>query len=193
MKGQKNEILIKQASRPDYQTFCQSFPTLLYFLFSPQKIYNFSVNPNGKLSKENCQSHNSTLNQNLAKEPDLPLLIRPETKSNVSFTKLSRQKSQIANDTYGENIRRLREEKNFLFRKAAAPHEFDTTTLSKVERTERPMAIDYLKPLSQILKTDYKELQFRFSADSLSSNYGKLEYLEDGLDKVINQLKRIKN
>jgi len=46
--------------------------------------------------------------------------------------------------------------------------------------------------LSQILKTDYKQLQIRFLADSINANYGKLEYLEDGLDEVINQLKKSK-
>lgn len=54
------------------------------------------------------------------------------------------------------------------------------------------MSIDYLKPLSQILKIDCKALQVRFLTDSISANYGKLEYLEDSLDEVINQLKKNK-
>ena len=54
------------------------------------------------------------------------------------------------------------------------------------------MSIDYLKPLSKILKIDYKELQVRFLADRINANYGNLEYLEDGLDEVINQIKKNK-
>jgi len=95
-------------------------------------------------------------------------------------------------ETFGEHIRRLREERNLPLRKVAAQLDIDTSTLSKVERGERPMSIDYLKPLAQILKIDYKELQVRFLAASIHANYGKLEYLEDGLEEVINQLKKNK-
>ncbi len=95
-------------------------------------------------------------------------------------------------DSFGSYIRKLREDKGLPLRKVAAQLDVDTSTLSKVERGERPMSIDYLKPLSQILKTDYKELQVRFLADSINANFGKLEYLEDGLCEVINQLKKNK-
>ncbi len=54
------------------------------------------------------------------------------------------------------------------------------------------MAIDYMKPLSQILKIDYKKIQVRFLADSIKANYEKLVYLEDGLDAIIKQLKKNK-
>ncbi len=95
-------------------------------------------------------------------------------------------------ESFGENIRRLREENNLPLRKVAAQLDIDTSTLSKVERGERPISIDYLKPLSQILNTDYKELQIKFLANSIDANYGELEYLMEGLDEVINQLKNKK-
>jgi len=95
----------------------------------------------------------------------------------------------MGKETFGEYIRRLREEMNLPLRKVAAQLDVDTSTLSKVERGDRPMSINYLKPLSQILKTDYRELQVRFLTDSINANYGKLEYLEDGLGEVIKQLK----
>jgi transcriptional regulator with XRE-family HTH domain len=136
--------------------------------------------------------HMPTLKPKLAKEPNFPSRIRPETKLYVSLTKLSKQISQMTKETFGEYIRRLREERNLPLRKVAAQLDVDTSTLSKIERGERPMSIDYLKPLSQILKIDYKELQVRFLADSINANYGKLEYLEDGLDEVINQIKKNK-
>ena len=92
-------------------------------------------------------------------------------------------------ESFGEYIRRLREENNLPLRKVAAQLDIDTSTLSKVERGERPISIDYLKPLGEILKTDCKELQVRFLADSINANYGRMQYLEEGLDEVINQLK----
>jgi len=98
----------------------------------------------------------------------------------------------MTKESFGEYIRRLREENNLPLRKVAAQLDIDTSTLSKVERGERPISIDYLKPLSQILNADYKELQINFLADSIIANYGKLEYLMEGLDEVINQLKNKK-
>ncbi|SHG02684.1 Helix-turn-helix [Mariniphaga anaerophila] len=95
-------------------------------------------------------------------------------------------------ESFGVYIRQLREENNLPLRKVAAQLDIDTSTLSKVERGERPISIDYLKPLSQILNKDYKELQIKFLVDSINSNYGKLEYLVEGLDEVINQLKKKK-
>ena len=131
-------------------------------------------------------------NTKLAKEPNFPSQIRQGTKHSISLTKLSKQISQMTKETFGEYIRRLREERNLPLRKVAAELDVDTSTLSKVERGERPMSINYLKPLCQILKIDYKELQVRFLADSINANYGKLEYLEEGLGEVINQLKKNK-
>ncbi len=37
-----------------------------------------------------------------------------------------------------------------------------------------------------------KQILKRFLADSINANYGKLEYLMEGLDEVINQLKNKK-
>lgn len=156
------------------------------FFFPPAK----RKKPNPHLA--HCQAPQANAKPKLAKEPNFPSRIRSETKLYVSLTKLSKQISQMTKETFGEYIRRLREERNLPLRKVAAQLDVDTSTLSKVERGERPMSIDYLKPLSQILKIDYKELQVRFLADSINANYGKLEYLEDGLDEVINQIKKNK-
>ena len=94
----------------------------------------------------------------------------------------------MAKEAFGEYIRRRREEVHLPLRKVAAQLDIDTSTLSKIERGERPMSVDYLKPLSQILHSDFKELQVRFLTDSIEANYGKMEYLKDGLDEVLKQI-----
>jgi len=91
----------------------------------------------------------------------------------------------MAKETFGEYIRRLREEMNLPLRKVTVQLDVDTSTLSKVERGERPMSINYLKTLSQILKTDYKEFQDRFLSNCINANYCKLIYLEDGLTELL--------
>jgi transcriptional regulator with XRE-family HTH domain len=95
----------------------------------------------------------------------------------------------MVKETFGAFIRRVRKENDLPLRIVAAQLEVDTSTLSKVERGERPMSIEYLRSLSQILEIDYKELQIRFLVDSIYANYGVLEYFEDGLHEVMNLLK----
>jgi transcriptional regulator with XRE-family HTH domain len=161
-----------------------SLPTLLHFLFSPSHIFYFSASP--------PLAHWQAPQAKACQRDKYSFAHKTGKKYSVSLTKMSKQIRQMGKETFGEYIRRLREEMNLPLRKVAAQLDVDTSTLSKVERGERPMSIDYLKPLSQILKTDYKELQIRFLADSINANYGKLEYLEDGLSEVINQLKKNK-
>ncbi|MBL7859756.1 MAG: helix-turn-helix transcriptional regulator [Cyclobacteriaceae bacterium] len=93
---------------------------------------------------------------------------------------------------FGDFIRRMREEKNLPLRKVAAYLDIDTSTLSKVERGERPASPDYLKPLSIILETDLKVIQTTFIADKINKDFGGLEHLTEGLKEAEKQLKRKK-
>ena len=91
-------------------------------------------------------------------------------------------------ESFGEYIRRLREEKNLPLRKIAAQLDIDTSTLSKVERGDRPISIEYLKPLSKILEVDLKEIQVKFVADTINKDFGELKYLADGLKEAEKQI-----
>lgn len=166
-----------------------AFPHRTFLIFLPAHPQNFQEYI-AKAPQANSETNLECFRE--AQEPNFLSRIGSETKLYVSLTKLFKQNSQMTKETFGEYIRRLREERNLPLRKVAAQLDVDTSTLSKVERGERPISINYLKPLSQILKTDCKELQVRFLVDSINANYGKLEYLEDGLGEVINQLKKNK-
>jgi len=98
----------------------------------------------------------------------------------------------MVKENFGQYIRRLREEKKLPLRKVAAQLDIDISTLSKVERGDRPISIKYLRPLSQILKIELKEIQIRFVSDNIMKNLNKLEYLSDGLSEVLNELKKKK-
>ena len=74
-------------------------------------------------------------------------------------------------------------------RKVAAHLDIDTSTLSKVERGERPASPDYLKPLSEILQLDLKEVQSKFIADKINKDFGTMEHLTDGLKAAEKQIK----
>lgn len=77
-------------------------------------------------------------------------------------------------------------------RKVAAHLDIDTSTLSKVERGERPASPDYLRPLAEILELDLKEVQTNFIADKINKDFGGLEHLTEGLKEAEKQLKRRK-
>lgn len=94
--------------------------------------------------------------------------------------------------TFGDFLRERREEKQLPLRKVAAHLDIDTSTLSKVERGERPASPDYLKPLAEILELDLKEVQTTFIADKINKDFGSLEYLTEGLKEAEKQFKRRK-
>jgi transcriptional regulator with XRE-family HTH domain len=98
----------------------------------------------------------------------------------------------MKSENFGEYIRRLREEKNLPLRKVAAQLDIDTSTLSKVERGDRPISIEYLKPLSEILLVDLKEIQIRFIADTVHKDFGQLEFVSEGLKEAEKQIKKNK-
>ncbi|GIV30471.1 MAG: hypothetical protein KatS3mg028_1537 [Bacteroidia bacterium] len=94
--------------------------------------------------------------------------------------------------TFGDYIRKRRKEKELPLRKVAAHLDIDTSTLSKVERGERPASPDYLRPLAEILELDLKEVQTNFIADKINKDFGGLEHLSEGLKEAEKQIKNKK-
>ena len=96
------------------------------------------------------------------------------------------------NETFGDYIKKARETMQLPLRKVAAHLDIDTSTLSKVERGERPASPDYLKPLADILQLDLKEVQSKFIADKINKDFGDMEHLTDGLKAAEQQIKKKK-
>ena len=97
-------------------------------------------------------------------------------------------------ENFGDYIRKAREAKALPLRKVAARLDIDTSTLSKVERGERPASIDYLRPLADILKLELKHVQTKFIVDKIAKDFEGLEYLAVGLKaaekEILKQNKR---
>ena len=93
---------------------------------------------------------------------------------------------------FGNYIRRLREERRLPLRKVAARLDIDTSTLSKVERGDRPISIEYLKPLSEIFEVSLRDIQVRFIVDTIRKDFGSLEYIHEGLTESSMQIKKDK-
>jgi transcriptional regulator with XRE-family HTH domain len=91
--------------------------------------------------------------------------------------------------TFGDYVRKRREEIELPLRKVAAHLDIDTSALSKVERGERPASPDYLKPWLEIPELDLKEVQTTYIADKISKDFGGLEHLSERLIKAEKQIK----
>lgn len=98
----------------------------------------------------------------------------------------------MSNETFGDYIKKAREIMKLPLRKVAAHLDIDTSTLSKVERGDRPASPDYLKPLADILQLDLKEVQSKFIADKIDKDFGDMEHLTDGLKAAEQQIKKRK-
>ncbi|MBX9733191.1 MAG: helix-turn-helix domain-containing protein [Chitinophagaceae bacterium] len=98
----------------------------------------------------------------------------------------------MSNETFGDYIKKARETMQLPLRKVAAHLDIDTSTLSKVERGDRPASPDYLKPLADILQLDLKEVQSKFIADKINKDFGDMEHLTEGLKAAEQQIKKKK-
>lgn len=75
--------------------------------------------------------------------------------------------SMITQQTFGETLRKLREDDGMPLRKLAALLDIDQSTLSKIERNERKANSDMIDKLSKIFKADKKELHISFVSDKV--------------------------
>lgn len=69
--------------------------------------------------------------------------------------------------TFGETLRKLREDNVMPLRKLAALLDIDQSTLSKIERNERKANPDLVDKLSKIFKIDKRELHISFVSDKV--------------------------
>lgn len=70
--------------------------------------------------------------------------------------------------TFGELLRKLREEKNLPIRKVAAVVDIDPSTLSKIERGERFANEHLVRKLSKLFEENEEELLIDFLADRIA-------------------------
>lgn len=74
----------------------------------------------------------------------------------------------VTPQTFGETVRKLREDDSMPLRKLAALLDIDQSTLSKIERNERKANPDLIEKLSKIFKADKKELHISFISDKVA-------------------------
>ncbi len=91
-------------------------------------------------------------------------------------------------NTFGGYLRDLREAKGLPLRKVAAELDIDTSILSKIERNERKATINMLPVWAKVFGIEERAIQTKFIYYTITSEYGDLTYLKDGLNEIIKTL-----
>lgn len=84
-------------------------------------------------------------------------------------------------NSFGETIRKLREEKNLLLREVSAKLEIDASILSKIENNNRFAKKELIKKFSKIFKVDYSKLLIIWFSDKIVNELKD----EDNIDKIL--------
>ena len=90
--------------------------------------------------------------------------------------------------SFGEYIRKSREDRGLPLRKVAAALDIDTSILSKIERNERRATIEMIPILAGTLDKAEKEIEIQFILSAIITDLGELNYLKDGLKEILKTL-----
>jgi transcriptional regulator with XRE-family HTH domain len=91
--------------------------------------------------------------------------------------------------TFGQYLRKARDEKELPLRKVAAALDIDTSILSKIERNDRRATTEMIPVLSKILDKTEKEIQTEFIKSMIITELGELEHLMYGLKETLKSIK----
>jgi transcriptional regulator with XRE-family HTH domain len=95
-------------------------------------------------------------------------------------------------ETFGEVIRKLREQNAFPIRKVAAELDIDPSTLSKIERNERSANKTMIAKLSALFNIDATELMISFLSDKVAHDLAGEKCSEEVLKVAEEKIKHIK-
>jgi len=93
-------------------------------------------------------------------------------------------------NSFGDTIRKLREEQNLFLRELSARLEVDTSLLSKIEHNKRIAKKELVQKLAKILNANYEELLIIWFSDKIVNELKNENNIEEIL-KIAEQ--KIKN
>ncbi|HAS59744.1 MAG TPA: XRE family transcriptional regulator [Algoriphagus sp.] len=91
-------------------------------------------------------------------------------------------------NSFGEYLRKRREELGLPLRKIAAELDIDTSILSKIERNERTASKEMISILASSLELEIKEVEVEFIKSTILSELGDLTFIKAGLEKTLKSL-----
>jgi transcriptional regulator with XRE-family HTH domain len=90
---------------------------------------------------------------------------------------------------FGEYLHELRSSNGYSQKKVADKLGIDISLLSKIEHGERQVQSHMLKPLSELFKLNYKELQMQFLNQRIEEEYGDQPFFNEVILKMTNKTK----
>jgi len=96
-------------------------------------------------------------------------------------------------ESFGEHIKRLREEHQLPLRKVASVLELDPSTLSKIERGERNANKEMLPLLAELFKENEKELSLILFSDKVAYQLMEEENPNEILKVAEEKIQYLKN
>jgi HTH-type transcriptional regulator, competence development regulator len=98
----------------------------------------------------------------------------------------------VQQDTFGEVIRRLREQGGLPLRKVAAQLDIDPSTLGKIERNERAANKEMIEKFAEIFSINSKELLISFLSDKVAYEIKEVDFAKDILKVAEEKIKYYK-
>ena len=74
--------------------------------------------------------------------------------------------------------------KKLPLRKVAAALDIDTSTLSKIEKGERPANSKMIPIIAELFGLDFKEMQIQYLSQSLKDEYGNEPFFDEAIEKI---------
>ena len=102
----------------------------------------------------------------------------------------------VQKETFGEVIRKLREESGLPLRKVAALLDIDPSTLGKIERNERTANKEMIEKFAEIFSINSKPLLVSYLSDKVAYEIMEEDYTKDILkvaEEKIKYYKKVKN
>jgi transcriptional regulator with XRE-family HTH domain len=87
---------------------------------------------------------------------------------------------------FGALINSQRKQKKLPLRKVAAVLDIDTSTLSKIEKGERPANSKMIPVIAELFNLHFKELQIKYLSQKMKDEFGSELYFEEALS-VLNK------
>jgi len=70
-------------------------------------------------------------------------------------------------DTFGDTIKKLRNERNLTLREVSEALDMDISMLGKIEKNTRKPTVQFIKKLSKLFNVNDKDLKIAFLSDSV--------------------------
>ena len=85
---------------------------------------------------------------------------------------------------FGALISAQRKLKNLPLRKVAAALDIDTSTLSKIEKGERPANSKMIPLVANLFGLEFKELQIKYLSQTLTDKFGSEPFFDEALMQI---------